>query len=44
MIRSPKRRFDLVLHGTKSQKASLIATVVKASQKSVLHPLNGNTL
>jgi hypothetical protein len=27
-IRSPKRRFELVLHGTKSQKASLNVPVI----------------
>jgi hypothetical protein len=34
-IHSPKRRLELELHGTKSQKASVIDTAVKASQKTV---------
>jgi hypothetical protein len=34
-IYSPKRRFELELHGAKSQKASLIDTAVEASQKVV---------
>jgi hypothetical protein len=35
MIHSLKRRFELVLHGTKSQKTPLIDTALKASQKTV---------
>jgi hypothetical protein len=34
-MRSPKRRLAVVLHGTMSQKASLLDTAVKASQKTV---------
>jgi hypothetical protein len=33
---SPKRQFELKLHSTKSQKASIIDITVKASQKAVL--------
>jgi hypothetical protein len=35
-ICSPKRRFKLVLHGTKSKKVSLIDTAVKAFQKTAV--------
>jgi hypothetical protein len=35
-ICSPKRRFELELHGTRSHKISIIDTAVKASQKTVL--------
>jgi hypothetical protein len=35
-IGSPKRRFELVLHSTKSQKTYLIDTAMKASQKTVV--------
>jgi hypothetical protein len=31
----PKRRYELVLHGTESQEASIIDTIVKASHKTV---------
>jgi hypothetical protein len=34
-ICSPKRRFELEIHSTKSQKASLIDSTVKASQRTV---------
>jgi hypothetical protein len=34
-IRSPKPQFELVLHGTNSQKASLIDIIMKAPQKTV---------
>jgi hypothetical protein len=34
-VRSPKRRFKLVLHGTKSRKTSLIDTTLKALLKTV---------
>jgi hypothetical protein len=33
-IPSPKRRFERELHGTKSQKASIIDTAVKASHRT----------
>jgi hypothetical protein len=33
---SPKRRFELVLHGTKSQKTYLIDTPLRESQKTVV--------
>jgi hypothetical protein len=32
---SPKRMFELHLHGTNYQKASIIDTAVKASQRTV---------
>jgi hypothetical protein len=32
----PKRRFEIIIHGTKSQKTSLIDTAVKASQKAAV--------
>jgi hypothetical protein len=32
---SPKRQFELEPHGTKTQKASIIDTAVKASQRTV---------
>jgi hypothetical protein len=34
-IRSPKRRFELELQGTKSQDVSIIGTAVRAFQKTV---------
>jgi hypothetical protein len=34
-ICSPNCRFELVLHGTKSQKAFIIDTAMKASQRTV---------
>jgi hypothetical protein len=34
-ICSPKRRFELELHGTESQKAPITGTVAKVSQKTV---------
>jgi hypothetical protein len=34
-VRSPKRRFELVLHGTKSTETSLTDTAVKALQRTV---------
>jgi hypothetical protein len=39
-IRSPKRRFELKLHGTKSQKASIIDTTMKAFQRTVFFDHN----
>jgi hypothetical protein len=34
-IRSPKRRFELQLHGTKSKKASITDTALTASKRTV---------
>jgi hypothetical protein len=34
-ICSPKRRFELEQHGTKSQNVSIIDTAVKASQRTM---------
>jgi hypothetical protein len=35
-IHSPKRRFELELHATKSQKTPIIDTAVKSSQNTIL--------
>jgi hypothetical protein len=43
-ICSPKRRFGLELHDTKSKKASVIDTAVKASKKTVFFDHNSYRL
>jgi hypothetical protein len=34
-VRSPKRRVEIVLHGVKFQKTSIIDTTVKAPRKTL---------